>query len=115
MPFQWRGWRDFGTGALGDMACHIMDMICWALQLGSPVSVEAESAGERGETGPDWSTITYQFPVRHKVGGGRQGTAVGRIATVKQPAVKPVWYDGRKDGKQEAPQELFAPAGRRGA
>lgn len=110
VPFKWRGWWDFGTGALGDMACHIMDMAYWALDLGSPVSVEAESGGQTDETGPDWSTITYEFAARDKVGGGQLGAAVGPVAAVEQPAVKFIWYDGRKDGKQNAPYELLAEA-----
>ncbi len=107
VPFSWRGWWDFGTGALGDMACHIMDMAFWALDLGSPLSVEAESGGQTKETGPDWSTITYQFAARKTIGGGETGSAVGPKAAVEAPAVKYVWYDGNKDGKQNAPYELF--------
>jgi predicted dehydrogenase len=110
VPFKWRGWWDFGTGALGDMACHIMDMAFWALDLGAPVSVEAESGGQTKETGPDWSTITYQFPARESVGGGELGGSVGPKAAVGTPAVKYVWYDGRKDGKENAPHELLARA-----
>ncbi len=110
LPFKWRGWWDFGTGALGDMACHIMDMPYWALDLGAPSTVEANSGGATKETGPDWSTITYQFAARKKVGGGMLGAAVGPIATVEQPAVKFVWYDGLKDEKQNAPYELIARA-----
>lgn len=108
VPFKWRGWWDFGTGALGDMACHIMDMPYWALDLGSPLSVSAESEGKTEETGPNWSTITYQFAAREKVGGGTLGGAVGPVATVKQPPVKFVWYDGSKDKKQNAPYDLLA-------
>jgi predicted dehydrogenase len=107
VPFKWRGWWDFGTGALGDMACHIMDMPYWALNLGSPRSVEAESGGQTTETGPDFSTITYQFSARSSVGGGRFGSAVGPKATVEGPAVKYIWYDGTKDGKQNAPYNLL--------
>jgi len=110
VPFKWRGWWDFGTGALGDMACHIMDMPYWALDLGAPQSVEAESSGQTKETGPDWSTITYQFAARQSVGGGKLGGAVGPVAAVEQPPVKFVWYDGQKDGKQNAPNELLAQA-----
>jgi predicted dehydrogenase len=107
VPFKWRGWWDFGTGALGDMACHIMDMAYWALDLGAPVSVEAESGGQTQETGPDWSTIAYQFAARPSVGGGEFGSSVGPKAAVEMPAVKYVWYDGNKDGKQNAPYGLF--------
>jgi len=110
VPFRWRGWWDFGTGALGDMACHIMDMAYWALDLGSPLSVEAESDGLTDETGPLWSTITYQFPARESAGGGEWGSATGPKSTVEQPAVKFVWYDGSRDGKQNAPYELLASA-----
>lgn len=110
MPFKWRGWWDFGTGALGDMACHIMDMPYWALDLGAPSTVEANSGGATKETGPDWSTITYQFEARKKVGGGTLGSAVGPIATVEQPAVKFVWYDGLKEDRQNAPYDLIARA-----
>ena len=107
VPFKWRGWWDCGTGALGDMACHIMDMPYWALDLGAPLSVEAESSGQTKETGPDWSTITYHFAARQTVGGGKLGGAVGPVAAVEQPPVKFVWYDGQKDGKQNAPYELM--------
>jgi predicted dehydrogenase len=110
VPFKWRGWWDFGTGALGDMACHIMDMPYWALDLGSPISVEAESGGQTRETGPDWSTITYRFAARESVGGGNLGGAVGPKAAVEGPAVKYVWYDGSKDDKQNAPYDLLRQA-----
>lgn len=107
VPFKWRGWWDFGTGALGDMACHIIDMAYWALDLGAPMAVEAESGGQTKETGPDWSTITYRFASRESVGGGKLGGGVGPKAAVEQPAVKYVWYDGKRDGKQNAPYDLL--------
>jgi len=107
VPFKWRGWWDFGTGALGDMACHIMDMAYWALDLGAPIAVEAESGGQTKETGPDWSTIAYRFASRVSVGGGKLGGGVGPKAAIDMPAVKYVWYDGNKDGKQNAPYNLL--------
>ena len=58
-PFSWRGWWDFGTGALGDMACHIMDAAFWALDLGYPTRVEPESTPLFKETAPATSRITY--------------------------------------------------------
>jgi len=87
VPFAWRGWWDFGTGALGDMACHIMDMAYWALELGAPESVEAACEGITEESAPLWSTITYRFPARGA-----------------NPPVKFVWWDGKKKaGTKEIP------------
>ncbi|MCA8988650.1 MAG: Gfo/Idh/MocA family oxidoreductase, partial [Planctomycetaceae bacterium] len=77
-PFKWRGWLDFGTGALGDMACHTANMVVMALDLFDPVSVVAESTGiVENETYPKSSKITFQF-----------------AATDTRPAVTLYWYDG---------------------
>lgn len=76
-PFNWRGYWDFGAGALGDMGCHIFDMPYWALGLGAPTSVEAVSEGSTEIAAPNWSKVTYQFPTSH----------LGGPVTV-------VWYDG---------------------
>ena len=86
-PFVWRGWWDFGTGALGDIACHAMAPIFWALELGKPTAVSAEHSECNAETFPDWSIITYEFAARGD-----------------QPAFKLVWYDGGK--KPPRPEEL---------
>lgn len=62
--FNWRGWQDFGTGALGDMACHTANMPFRALKLGYPTEVEAWSSGINKETYPLKSKIRFEFPAR---------------------------------------------------
>ncbi|MCA9737769.1 MAG: Gfo/Idh/MocA family oxidoreductase [Gemmatimonadota bacterium] len=76
-PFRWRGWWDFGTGAFGDMACHIMDAAYWTLGLRYPARVDVESTAVFDETGPRASRVDFAFPARE-----------GR------PAVTLVWRDG---------------------
>ena len=63
-PFKWRGWLDYGTGALGDMACHTANMPFRALKLGYPTEIEAESSGMNKETYPKSSKIRFEFPAR---------------------------------------------------
>ena len=76
-PFAWRGWWDFGTGALGDMACHTCNLPFRALDLRDPISVHATSAGHNKDSYPEWSHIEFEFP-----------------ATASRPALKMIWYDG---------------------
>ncbi len=61
-PFSWRGWWDFGTGALGDMACHGMDAAFWALDLKYPTRIIPETTKLYPETAPKSSRIEYHFP-----------------------------------------------------
>jgi predicted dehydrogenase len=89
-PFNWRGWWDFGTGALGDMACHTMNLAFMALDLRDPISVEADTSGHNRDSYPKWSVIRYAFP-----------------AHGERPALTLTWYDGGKrpsadllDGRQ---------------
>ena len=91
-PHNWRGWWDFGTGALGDMACHTTNLPFMALQLGLPVRVSAKSGEINPETYPAWATITYEFPARGNL-----------------PPVKLTWYEGAKDGKRNLPPSSIFP------
>jgi predicted dehydrogenase len=64
-PFKWRGYRDYGCGALGDMACHLMDASYWGLQLGAPKSVElVKIDGLTPVQYPKSAVVRYQFPAR---------------------------------------------------
>jgi len=63
-PFVWRGWWDFGTGALGDIGCHALDPVFRALKLAHPTSFQAASTLVNNETYPSGSTIKYEFPAR---------------------------------------------------
>ncbi|MBK1876475.1 Gfo/Idh/MocA family protein [Pelagicoccus mobilis] len=66
MPFKWRAWWDFGCGAVGDMACHVMDAAFYSLNLGLPDSVEALATSVNDHCAPNASAITYKFPKRGK-------------------------------------------------
>ena len=79
-PFNWRGWWDYGCGALGDMACHIMDPAFWSMRLGdvSNFTVElVQQEGNNKETFPTKSIVKYSFPARGSM-----------------PPVEVYWYDG---------------------
>jgi predicted dehydrogenase len=76
-PFRWRGWWDYGTGALGDIACHAMDAAFWAFDLRNPTEIIPESTQLFEETAPKSSRVEYRFPAR----GSR-------------PAVTVIWRDG---------------------
>jgi predicted dehydrogenase len=103
-PFKWRGWVDYGTGALGDMACHTANMPFRALKLGYPTSIEAETSGFNGESYPKSSTIRFEFPAREGLApvsffwydGGRKpnddvaGEVLSRIETQKDKEGKPM-------------------------
>ena len=78
-PHDWRGWFDFGTGALGDMAIHNMDPAFYALDLGAPSAVEATTSELKAETYPLWTILRYEF-----------------AADGARPALALTWYDGGK-------------------
>ncbi len=93
-PHNWRGFWDFGTGALGDMACHTTNLLYMGLQLGIPTRVSAVSSEINPETYPAHSTITYEFPARGSL-----------------PPVKLTWYEGAKNGVRNLPPESLFPGG----
>jgi predicted dehydrogenase len=76
-PFRWRGWWDFGVGALGDMGAHIIDHPYWALKLDKPVSVQATSTPYNDDSYPLATVVTYKFPERDNM-----------------PSVTMKWFDG---------------------
>jgi len=65
VPFVWRGWKDFGTGAIGDMGCHTLNTAFMALDLRNPIAVEAELFEPAEESYPKRSIIQYSFPERN--------------------------------------------------
>jgi len=67
LPFSWRGWWDFGTGALGDMGAHILDPAYWPLDLKYPTSVQASSTKFTKDSPPLAEVVTYEFPERGKM------------------------------------------------
>ncbi|MCY3019123.1 MAG: Gfo/Idh/MocA family oxidoreductase [Planctomycetota bacterium] len=87
LPAKWRGWFDFGNGAMGDMAVHNMDPAFYALDLDTPIATQAQTSEPQAESFPAWEIITYEFAAK----GAR-------------PAVKVLWYDGGK--KPVRPEEF---------
>lgn len=81
-PWNWRGWWDFGTGALGDMACHIMDPIFMSLKLKYPTKVQGSSSLFNTESPPLAEVVKYTFPAREK------------FRNLEMPEVTVTWWDG---------------------
>ena len=99
-PFMWHGWQDFGTGALGDMACHTANMPFRALKLEYPTEIEATSSAMNQESYPLKSTIRFEFPSRDSL-----------------PPVTFWWYEGGNskpdhpydhDGSNKPPKHVLA-------
>jgi len=93
-PFAWRGFWDYGTGAIGDMACHTANMAFMGLNLAHPTKLSAEAGDVNPLTCPSFAHVTMDFPARDKM-----------------VALKLHWYEGKKDGKKVLPpEELVAKA-----
>ena len=90
VPRKWRGWYDYGCGALGDMMVHNADPAWFALDLGAPIAVEAQTSETNADSFPLWSVVTWYFAA--KAGRG---------------PVRLTWHDG---GKKPAPPPGFDPA-----
>ncbi len=91
-PFSWRGFVDFGTGAQGDMGCHLMDPALWFLELEDPLTIRSDGPPPNDESFPLWSRVHYTFPPnRHTMPGPLPVT----------------WHDGGKSPKLEL-EELAA-------
>ncbi|NDV78000.1 Gfo/Idh/MocA family protein [Dysgonomonas sp. 511] len=81
-PWNWRGWWDFGTGALGDMACHILHPVFKGLKLGYPTKVQGSSTLLLTDCAPNAQTVKFTFPARDN------------MPKVAMPEVEVTWYDG---------------------
>ncbi|HZL89534.1 MAG TPA: Gfo/Idh/MocA family oxidoreductase [Pirellulaceae bacterium] len=89
VPFKWRGWWDFGCGAIGDMAIHLMDPAFWALELGGPVKVTSKGPPPHPDCGPIAMETRFEFAARGKL-----------------PPVEVFWYEGEARPPEEIAKEL---------
>lgn len=97
-PHEWHGWYDFGNGSLGNMGCHVLDGVFWALKLGHPSRIEVEQmSGGSNQRYPTGTRIRWDFPARGEY-----------------PAVKVYWYDGRSGNGDTGDGNKAVPKGRRG-
>ena len=84
-PVGWRGWWDFGGGALADMGPHLLDPVIWGLKLTSPTTVECKRSDDvSSDVAPSWSMVRFAFPARGDLG-----------------AMNIIWYDGGKQPSEE--------------
>jgi predicted dehydrogenase len=92
--FNWRGWQEFGGGALGDMGCHVIDPVYWALELTAPTTVTATGSGVNSESYAEWNIVTYNFPATQFTAG----------------ELKLTWYEA---GKQPPTEVITLPKGQK--
>jgi predicted dehydrogenase len=95
---EWHGWRDYGNGSLGNMGCHVLDGVYWALKLEHPTRVEVEQmSGGSDERYPTGTRIRWDFPARGEM-----------------PPVKVYWYDGRIGEGDTGDENKAIPKGPKG-
>ncbi len=125
--FQWRGRKDFGTGAQGDMACHLMDPVPWFLGVRAPASVRSAGPAPNGESFPLWSEVHYDFEAAndscadegvHVVwhDGGRKPDALLESWNTGEVYANAAFFVGSKGALLASPYEdcrLFLPSGER--
>ena len=88
-PFKWRDWQDFGSGALGDFACHILDPVFTALDLTAPKTIQCDHEGFNPELWPGPETVKYVFPATKYTAGD---------------TLPVTWYDGGRKPPRELAQ-----------
>ncbi len=88
-PFNWRDWQDFGSGALGDFACHILDPVFTALDLTAPQTIQCDHEGFNPELWPGPETVKYVFPATKYTAGD---------------TLPVTWYDGGRKPPRELAQ-----------
>ncbi len=93
-PYNWRGWWDFGSACIGDMACHNLDPAFWALDLGAPTNIEASATQFTDETVPAGAIYHYEFPAR----GNRQPVTMHWHSGGLRPPRQKELEDGRRFG-----------------
>jgi predicted dehydrogenase len=87
-PHEWHGWYDFGNGSIGNMGCHVLDGVYWALKCEHPASIEVENLrGGSDERYPTGSRVRWDIPARGDM-----------------PALKVHWYEGLKPDAKGKPQ-----------
>lgn len=87
-PHEWHGWYDFGNGSIGNMGCHVLDGVFWALKCDHPTSIEAEQLrGGSDERYPTGSRVRWDVPARGDM-----------------PALKVYWYEGLNETTEGKPQ-----------
>ncbi len=86
-PWNWRGWWDFGTGALGDMACHILHPVFKSLKLKYPTKVQASSTLLLTDCAPNAQMVKLTYPMRAK-------DKADKSVKINFPEVEVIWYDG---------------------